>query len=216
MKNKISKKIQLALVSTILVPAMVSAAGLDLGMDTSVPGVANTAVVNLNTSTNIVNTNVNVTGTVNTGTVTSVKILSSAQVSNQADLETVSVNVIANNENVADINIEDGANGESEVEVKYKHKGRFLGMFDINVTSNTTVTAKSGMDAEVDSSLSWWSFLITDVNYNEETLESSIKSNTAIKTNAQINASANAKAVIAETLIAELQVNAAANTTINQ
>ncbi len=207
--NKISKRIQLALVSTILVPAMVSAAGLDLGLDTSVPGVANTAVVNINTSTNTVNTNVNTT--LNTEVTSDIKILSSAQVSSNTDLETFEVNVVANNENVEDISIEDGANGESEVVVSYKHKGRFLGLFDVNVTSNTTVTAKSGVDAEVDSSLSWWSFLVTDVSYNEETLESSIKSNTAIKANAQVNATANAKAIIAETLIAELQVNAAAS-----
>lgn len=210
--NKILKRIQIAMVSTVLIPVAVSAAGVDL--DITVPGIDTKTSVNLNTSTNTVNTNtnVNVTGDVTTRTGAEVKITSAAQVANESDLELLSANIVKMNSNVKDVAVEDSSDGASVITVSYEHKGKFLGLFDVNINSDTTVTTGAKNEPEVKSGLSWWSFLVTDVNYDKTTLESSIKNNFAIKNNSGANASATAKAVIAETLAAELQVNAAANT----
>lgn len=210
--NKILKRIQIAMVSTVLIPVAVSAAGMDL--DVTVPGIETKTSINLNTSTNTVNTNtnVNVTSDVTTKAGAVVKITSAAQVANESDLELLSANIVEMNSDVKDVAVEDSSDGASIITVSYEHKGKFLGLFDININSDTTVTTGAGNEPEVKSSLSWWSFLVTDVNYDKTTLESSIKNNFAIKNNSGANASATAKAVIAETLAAELQVNAAANT----
>lgn len=210
--NKILKRIQIAMVSTVLIPVAVSAAGMDL--DVTVPGIDTKTSVNLNTSTNTVNTNtnVNVASDVTTKGGAEVKITSAAQVANESDLELLSANIVEMNSDVKDVAVEDSSDGASIITVSYEHKGKFLGLFDININSDTTVTTGAGNEPEVKSSLSWWSFLVTDVNYDKTTLESSIKNNFAIKNNSGANASATAKAVIAETLAAELQVNAAANT----
>lgn len=210
--NKILKRIQIAMVSTVLIPVAVSAAGMDL--DVTVPGIDTKTSINLNTSTNTVNTNtnVNVTGDVTTRTGAEVKITSAAQVANESDLELLSANIVKMNSNVKDVAVEDSSDGASVITVSYEHKGKFLGLFDVNINSDTTVTTGAKNEPEVKSGLSWWSFLVTDVNYDKTTLESSIKNNFAIKNNSGANASATAKAVIAETLAAELQVNAAANT----
>ena len=210
--NKILKRIQIAMVSTVLIPVAVSAAGMDL--DVTVPGIDTKTSINLNTSTNTVNTNtnVNVTGDVTTRTGAEVKITSAAQVANESDLELLSANIVKMNSNVKDVAVEDSSDGASVITVSYEHKGKFLGLFDVNINSDTTGTTGAKNEPEVKSGLSWWSFLVTDVNYDKTTLESSIKNNFAIKNNSGANASATAKAVIAETLAAELQVNAAANT----
>lgn len=210
--NKILKRIQIAMVSTVLIPVAVSAAGMDL--DVTVPGIETKTSVNLNTSTNTVNTNtnVNVASDVTTRTGAEVKITSAAQVANESDLELLSANIVKMNSNVKDVAVEDSSDGASVITVSYEHKGKFLGLFDVNINSDTTVTTGAKNEPEVKSGLSWWSFLVTDVNYDKTTLESSIKNNFAIKNNSGANASATAKAVIAETLAAELQVNAAANT----
>ena len=200
------------MVSTVLIPVAVSAAGMDL--DVTVPGIDSKTSINLNTSTNTVNTNtnVNVTGDVTTRTGAEVKITSAAQVANESDLELLSANIVKMNSNVKDVAVEDSSDGASVITVSYEHKGKFLGLFDVNINSDTTVTTGAKNEPEVKSGLSWWSFLVTDVNYDKTTFESSIKNNFAIKNNSGANASATAKAVIAETLAAELQVNAAANT----
>lgn len=210
--NKILKRIQIAMVSTVLIPVAVSAAGMDL--DVTVPGIETKTSVNLNTSTNTVNTNtnVNVASDVTTKGGAEVKITSAAQVANESDLELLSANIVKMNSNVKDVAVEDSSDGASVITVSYEHKGKFLGLFDVNINSDTTVTTGAKNEPEVKSGLSWWSFLVTDVNYDKTTLESSIKNNFAIKNNSGANASATAKAVIAETLAAELQVNAAANT----
>lgn len=210
--NKILKRIQIAMVSTVLIPVAVSAAGMDL--DVTVPGIDTKTSINLNTSTNTVNTNtnVNVASDVTTKGGAEVKITSAAQVANESDLELLSANIVKMNSNVKDVAVEDSSDGASVITVSYEHKGKFLGLFDVNINSDTTVTTGAKNEPEVKSGLSWWSFLVTDVNYDKTTLESSIKNNFAIKNNSGANASATAKAVIAETLAAELQVNAAANT----
>jgi hypothetical protein len=101
--NKILKRIQIAMVSTVLIPVAVSAAGMDL--DVTVPGIDTKTSINLNTSTNTVNTNtnVNVTGDVTTRTGAEVKITSAAQVANESDLELLSANIVKMNSNVKDV-----------------------------------------------------------------------------------------------------------------
>lgn len=208
--NKILKRTQLALLSTILIPVAVSAAGMDL--DITVPGVDTKTSVNINSTTSAVNTDVNVTGAINTSqTGANINITSAAQVSNDEDLEIFSTNVVKTNNNIDNVVIEDSTDGKSEITVSYKHKGKFLGLFEVSINSDTTVTTGSGDEPEVKSSLSWWGFLVRDVNYDNATLESSIKNNFAIRNNSGENLSATAKAIVAETVAAELQVNAAAN-----
>jgi hypothetical protein len=141
-------------------------------------------------------------------------IMTSSQVKSETDLESFTVNAKAKNGNVEDVKIDNYNDGESDVVVTYKHEGMLLGLFPVTVNSDTVVTTKSDTEPEVKTSLSWWSFLVTKINYNKEELETKLKSNSTIKSNTKINASAMAKAQIAESVIAEVQNNASLNTVV--
>lgn len=136
------------------------------------------------------------------------------EIVSETDLESFTVNAKSTDDNIEDVQIDNYNDGESDVLVTYRHEGMLLGLFPVTISSDTEVRTKSGTELEVKTSLSWWSFLVTKINYNKEELETKLKSNTTIKSNTKINASAMAKAQIAESIIAEVQNNASLNTAV--
>lgn len=139
----------------------------------------------------------------------------SANVKSDSDLETFTTNVIAKDSDVEDIDLKSESEGKGEVAVKYKHKGKLFWLFPVTVNSETRVYSDANSQAVVDTSLSWWSFLVSGVNYDKAKLESSIKSDETVKSNVSVNAKANAKAAIAEIVVTKLQANAKAEMNAN-
>lgn len=144
-----------------------------------------------------------------------IAVMSSTQVDSQADLEVFSSNVSAKNKAVARVEIRSENTEDAKVEVVYKHKGRFLWFIPVTITSTTVVQARDNGEADVNSRLSWWSFLVAGEDYDKATLESSIRNSATVRANASVDASAQAKARIAEAVITELQANAAAQVSAN-
>jgi hypothetical protein len=146
-----------------------------------------------------------------------VAVLSSSQVNTESDLDVFSSNVSTKEKEVANINIHSKQEGESEVKVVYRHKGKLLGFIPVAINSTTIVGTKTDAEeAKVRSKLSWWSFLVTNENYVKSEVESRIKNNDTIKTNARVDSSAQAKAQIAEVVIAEMAAHADAQASINR
>ena len=145
-----------------------------------------------------------------------VAVVSSAQVSSESDLNIFSANVSAKDKKVAKVDINSGKDGESEVKVVYRNKGKFLGFIPVTIKSTTVVKVKADAEVEVRSKLSWWSFLVANENYTRADIESRIKNNTTVKANARVSASAQAKAQIAEAVIAEVVANANTQVSVNK
>lgn len=207
MKKRSNKVIPMLIATTLLIPTVSFAdSGNIINIKTDINGDIDTSLVKTNltaelksTSSNnsIVNVNVN-------GTSPVININTSSQVNSDADLNVFTNNIEKSNSNVASVDTSSG-----KVTVEYAHKGKLLGLFEVTINSETTIDTEK--DGEIQTSLSWWSFLVSDVNYDQTTLESSLKNNTAIKSYAKADATAKAKAIIAETLVAELEVNSAAS-----
>lgn len=146
-----------------------------------------------------------------------VAITSSSQVKSESDLDVFSSNISKKNSEVSKVETDSNTNGESEVEVIYKHKGKLFGFIPVTVKSKTVVDIKDDAKTEVHSTMSWWNFMVTGVDYEKNNIESRIKNNSKVQANAQINASAQAKAEIAEAIVAELnnETNVSGNASIN-
>lgn len=222
--NKIFKSVPFLLVTMFMATISANAeirGAISATVDSKVTNAINTVVKNEVTLD--VNTNLDsATGTmyINTDTNTNLDadnqiiIMSSSQVKSETDLKSFALNAKSTDENIEDVEIENYNDGESNVAVTYKHEGMFLGLFPVTINSDTVVSTKSDTKSEIKTSLSWWSFLVTKINYNKEDLETKLKSNSTIKSNTKINASAMAKAQIAESVIAEVQSNASLNTAV--
>jgi len=144
-----------------------------------------------------------------------IAITSAVQVSSEDDLNVFSSNIVLKNTAVAHVDMNSENTAEMKITVVYRNKGRFLGFIPVTIKSTTVVGASGGAEASVKSSLPWWSFLVAGENYNRVALESSIKNSPTIQANAKVNASAQAKAHIAETVIVALQTNATAQANAN-
>ena len=134
-------------------------------------------------------------------------VMLSASVKSDTDLDTFTTKLRAKNTDVEDINFKKGSETNGEVSVMYKHNGKLLWLFPVTVGSETTVYSDANSQAVVNTSLSWWSFLVSGVNYDKAKLESSIKNDETVKSNISVKASATAKAAIAESIVAQLQAN---------
>lgn len=134
-----------------------------------------------------------------------VPVESSEQVNSDADLEIFSENISAKNENVAKIKIKSKDEDKSEVVVVYKHRGKLLGFIPVAVPSKTEVSVDVDKGLSIDSDLAWWGFLVAKKNYDRAEIESQIKNNVTVQENARVDASASAKARVAEAVIAEIQ-----------
>lgn len=137
-----------------------------------------------------------------------VAITSASKVNSEEDLKVFSSNISSQNKAIVLVNVSSENTAMTKVQVVYRHKGKFLGFIPVTIKSTTVVEARENSEAEIKSSLSWWSFLVAGENYSKTNLESRIKGNSKVLANAKANASAQARAEIAEAVIAELQANA--------
>ncbi len=142
-------------------------------------------------------------------------ITTAGQVSSETDLKLFTSNMSSQNESVAKVEVSSENSKETEVEVVYKHKGKFLGFIPVTIKSTTDVSVEENSKVEIESSLSWWSFLVTGVNYNKKDIESRLENNTKVQVNTKLNASAQARAEIVESVVAELQASAEAEGSAN-
>lgn len=133
-----------------------------------------------------------------------VAVISSSQVESEDDLEVFESNMSLKDQMVSKVDIDSENNGESEVKVVYRHKGKLFGFIPVIVKSTTIVESNVDGKVEVHSKKSWYSFLVRTENYSKSEIESRVKNNETIKVNAQVNASAQAKAKIAEAVVAEI------------
>jgi len=139
-----------------------------------------------------------------------VAVRNSSQVSSNDDLDIFSTNVTMEKEKVDEVRINSSGNDETKVAVVYKHKGKLFGFIPVTIKSTTAVMAKANADTAVESHLSWWSFLVTGENYNRKDIETEIRNNAIIMENAKADASASAKARVAEAIISEVDAYASA------
>lgn len=137
-----------------------------------------------------------------------VAITASTQVNSYADLQVFSENMIIRNSNVANVVVSSDVDEESKVVVVYKHRGKLFGFIPVTIKSVTSVEAEVDNTINVNSGLSWWSFLVAQENYSKAELESQIENNSTVQTNMKVDASASAKARVAEAVISEIRVSA--------
>ena len=143
------------------------------------------------------------------------EIMSSTQISSEADLEAFATNIASEDSEVASVDTDSGSEDESKVSVAYRHRGKFLGFIPVTYKSFTTVTAKADAEVDVSSRASWWTFLVVKEDYSEAELESQIRNSATVQANATAQADARAKARIAEAVIAELEAHTSAQASLN-
>ncbi len=142
-----------------------------------------------------------------------VAVVASNQVNTEEDLEIFAKNTSLYKEGVAKLNFESGEEGDSEVKVEYRHKGKLLGLIPVTIKSTTVVEATTDAEAEVRSKMAWWGFLVSGKNYTKSEIESNIRNNAVVKAQAEANIGARTKAEVAEAVIAELTAHA--NTSVS-
>lgn len=145
-----------------------------------------------------------------------VAIMLSSQVNSEADLKVFSSNASTKNKSVVKININSKDDGESKVEVIYRHNGKLFGFIPITVRSTTILEVTANGETEIKTGKSWYAFLVTGENYTGADVKSRIKNDVIIKSNAKANASALEKAKIAEAIITELSTNAQIKVSTNK
>ncbi len=143
-----------------------------------------------------------------------VAITSAADVNTSADLEVFAYNMTATEKTVDEAHAEVTAEGQSRVEVVYKHYGELFGLMPVVIKSTTVVTTGNG-EVEVESDLPWWSFMATKKNHAANEIESRIKDNATVMMSAEMEASAAVQAEIIEAVVAELDAHTSLHTSLN-
>lgn len=143
-----------------------------------------------------------------------VAITSASEVENEADLEVFAHNFASQEEKVDSASAETTADSKSHVEVVYKHKGKLFGVIPVTIKSTTVVVSGNG-EVEVDSSLPWWSFMVTDKNHAAAEVETRVKDNATILMSAELEANATVQAEIMEAIATELESHTSAHASIN-
>ena len=231
MKTNNNIKFRVAsLLSALLMVPMISNAAINTGIDASAvintgSGPNSSTSAETDSSIEITNTTIQSSSTeleiesdseaelkLNT---LGIAVVSATQVNSDADLEIFSENVTVRNKNVARVEVSSDNGKESEVIVVYKHRGKLMGFIPVTIRSTTEVVAEADADVAVKSRLSWWSFLVAKKNYNKAEIESGIRNNIVVKANAKVDASASAKARVAEAMIAEIQAYTLAQLAVN-
>jgi hypothetical protein len=143
-----------------------------------------------------------------------VAITSASEVNTEADLEVFAHNVTATEETVDEADAEVTAEGQSRVEVVYKHYGELFGVIPVVIKSTTVVTTGNG-EVEVDSNLPWWSFMATKKTHAANEIEARIKDNPTVMMSAEMEANAAIQAQIMEAVVAELNAHTSLHTSLN-
>lgn len=117
------------------------------------------------------------------------------------------ITMLQEHRNVVAVNANPATQSNLDVSVTFRHNGLLFGLFPISFDTITTVSKDdNNSPVEVDSSISLWSYLVSDDNYDRENVENRIKNNIEVIANANLNASADAKAKIATAIVSELEV----------
>ena len=140
-----------------------------------------------------------------------ISITASTQVNSYADLEVFGENTTKRNSDVSKVVASSEGDEEAKVVVVYKHRGRLFGFIPVTIKSVTSVEAEADNTLTVNSGLVWWGFLVAKENYSKADIESRIESNSTVKANMTLDASASAKAKVMEAVISELRLNAMAS-----
>lgn len=195
---KILNFTKIAVLAGILVlPFSVSALTADL--DTSVK-VQTTAMSSTSsqTSTNTVRNNTTVDNTLVAGlevNTAGLQIKNSSQVVSDEDLKVYSKNVTLENKSVSSVK----ADNAEKLEVKYKHAGKFLGIFPVKVTSTTYVDSTSS--TKVWTKMPWWNMFVSGTHSVSTSLDTSLKNSTSVTASTETNASAAIRAKAIEAIV---------------
>ncbi len=137
-----------------------------------------------------------------------------AQVNTTSDLEVFAYNIAVEDDMVEEVEVGTTTDGQSRVEVTYKHYGELFGLMPIVINSTTVVTTGNGQ-IEVESDLPWWSIITTKKNHAAGEIESRIKDNPTIMMSAEMEVDARTQAEIAEAVVAELNAHSYIHAAIN-
>lgn len=145
-----------------------------------------------------------------------IAIVAAAQVRSDDDLETFERNAAANATSVEAVSIKTNAENTTAVEVDYEHPGKLFGLMPVTMTSKAAVTVHNNGVIEVSVKLPWWSIVVGGTEPAETDIETRLRDNPTIMTNAEAGLSARSKAEIAEAIITELEASMTARGQIEE
>lgn len=160
--------------------------------------VASSTSSQVGTSTSSIRNNTTVDNTLVAGlevNTAGVQVKNSNQVSSEEDLKVYSKNVILQNKNVSSVKTD----SVEKVEVKYKHAGKFLGIFPVRVTFTTYIDGTK--ENKVWTRMPWWNMFVSGTHSVSTSLDTSLKNSTTVTASAEANASAAARAKAVEAII---------------
>jgi len=144
-----------------------------------------------------------------------ISVVQSSQVSTQTDLEVFSANLPMQNKNVKKVETNTDVNGVTTVEVGYKHQGMLFGLIPVSFVTYTKVMSSDNGSFVVKSPATIWGKLVSNKSYDTNKIETRISNNPTVKANIRMNASAEAKARIAEAMVSELDLNETEGIAVN-
>ncbi len=168
--------------------------GATIDLDASVSGDAATGTEAEDTSdTN--ETNAGTDGSLRVNAL-GIPVLTSAQVTTDADLELFRENMRLEDKNVAAVNLD----SEEEVTVEYWHKGHLLGLFPVSIKSTTSVMEGSDGRATVQTRMPWWNLFVTGTGRIGSSVDSSLGGSTTLQGDFGLSADAAARARVLEAI----------------
>jgi len=126
-----------------------------------------------------------------------VEIRSSADVITNADL-----NAYENTILLTDSNIEDADSSSKQVSVAYWHPGRFLGIFALDIRSETKVTHDDESTITIKTHMPWWSFLVTGLGNVASSVQTELLASADFSANASASDNSQARARALEAIVA--------------
>jgi len=146
-------------------------------------------------------------------------VTSAVQMQSDVDFDVFRKNIQMSNKAVANIETNVAGRGldtaAAHVSVAYKHSGRLFGFIPVTLISNTSVYTSEEGETDVQVRLPWWSAFVVKAHYAQTELETRIQNNATVSANAHADASAQAKAHVAEAMIAEIQAHIDAQASLN-
>jgi hypothetical protein len=177
-------------------------------------GTSSNSEANANSGLNAnINANVNATTLGHTSTTSgnmsdNADITFPVNVSSDAQLQTYTQNIMSADANIANIN----ASEANQIIVQYKHPGKFLGIFPVHVTSQTTVSTNSDNTVNVKVKLPWWSMFVTGVEKSRANIETALQSSASLKSSLNAQAGIQGRAQAVYNVLAALRANMTSNT----
>jgi hypothetical protein len=139
-----------------------------------------------------------------------IEIISSTQVSSDADLEVFSDNLKVRDEGVADSN----AQAAGSADLSYYHRGHLFGLIPIKVKARTWVTTNENGTVQVNTTMPWWSAFVTGTGKVRSEVDGRLASSETLSADVRASADAAARARVLEAIAsahASLATSASAN-----